>query len=668
MSATALTISLSAFLLFLIEPMVGKILLPWFGGTSLVWATSLVFFSTTLFAGYAYVVWLTRYSAAFQRKVHITLCAVSAALVLLLIISFGVLHVPLPWFQGSISPPLLILGALSTSIGIPFFLLATTGPLLQYWYSAHSGKDPYILYALSNAGSLLALCAYPFLIEPAIPLSLQQLLWAGLFCLCALALFLLARRFTPEASAVPKLQRPAWSTSLVWIVLALFPSYLLVSATTEITQIIAPLPLLWIVPLSLYLLSFILGFSIGYGRLPAILLLSAGLTMYITLSLPVFYTLGVTLIIFFAAAWYCHGRLYDLRPEPASLPWFYMCISGGGMMGTILAALIGPLLLPNIWEFTIGVALSSALIFAELARHIRSMRLQIGALSLMYAVPVLALFGLLRTEVETLRQYTYYDRNFYGSIRILDDSEARTLYNGNTTHGKQYFASDKAHKPNMYYAPESGIGRAIMHERSLKKGYDIRFGVIGLGSGAMAAYCTQNDAVVFYEIDRDIEDVARDYFTYLEHCPQAEVVLGDGRIMLEREFKTEGPRAFDVLAIDAFTDDTIPAHLLTREALNMYRAHMASSSSIIAVHVSNRYLNLVPVLMAYAQREGLSILSVSTGWSSGSLASPSQWVLLSEDPRAFTSDIFKNAYAYLPQMRVHEWTDDFSDILSVVMW
>lgn len=680
---------LSAFLLFALQPMAGKMLLPWFGGTSHVWATSLLFFSTVLFAGYAYVVWLSGKDAPVQYRIHRILAGVSSIIVFTLLTVFGSFYAPLSWIAGLAAPaPLLVLAALFLAIGLPFFLLSTTGPLLQHWYGRASGREPYQLYVVSNAGSLIALLAYPFFIEPSLTLSYQHVVWGILFVLEAVLILIAGKRFlkgsafmAPAASAQAA-QTPQKSPSFIhtlkdifnaqsrpWIALSLFPAYLLVATTTEITQVIAPLPLLWVVPLALYLLSFIVGFATSGGRLLSIIGAAAAIVLY--MSIPqylIFPRLISALAVLFFAAWYCHGRLYDLRPEVRALPRFYLLLSLGGMLGSFTAAILAPLILPNFWEFPLGVAVSSGFIGAYLLQRLTWPLLKETARVSMYALPIACAFYLLYGDMQNLRAYTYADRNFYGTIKIADTEEVRTLYHGSTLHGLQYKDEMLEGLPNTYYASETGVGRAIMHARSARSDHTISIGVIGLGAGSLAGYCMPGDRFVFYEIDPQIEDVAREYFTYLEECAGSEVVIGDGRIELEKALAKDGSQKFDVLVIDAFTDDTIPVHLLTREAIDIYRAHLAGPESVLAVHVSNRYLNLVPVLMAHAQDARLSLLPITTGWLPGSISAPSAWVLLSEGESTFTAGIFQNTFSVLPGKEGIRWTDDYSEILSVVMW
>lgn len=721
----AATIFLSAFLLFLIQPIAGKLLLPWFGGSSSVWATSMLFFTGVLFLGYCYAYWLTRRHIKEQVRIHIIVTALGVLAALVSLAVWGSIYPSLEWTIGSSLPPALkTLAALVTGLGIPYFLLSTTGPLLQYWYGVSAGKEPYKLYAISNAGSLLALAAYPFLIEPVALLSEQEMVWSILFLIFAALLVRVSRGMRRENIPTSHgREKIPYRRAALWIAYAALPAFMLVATTTEITQTIAPLPLLWIAPLSLYLLSFIIAFTgfRGWIIVPAALFASAYAAWhYIDVtSYGIRWRILADVSLLFFLALHAHSHLYRLRPATAQSALFYVFVSFGGVVGTLLASVLPPLIFSDYYEFAIGVALAaavavhispapwpinsrafhrvslflrtrgfkrttalrsspssptrgtdsgsptpSALAHAQVFRK-ESVWIYILKMVIISFVLTLVALGLRDYFKERNASYAEVSRNFYGTVKVYVGPNYRSLLHGTTMHGMQMTDPALEFVPLAYYSPDSGIGRSFMHARLTSPDARIRVAVLGLGAGMTASYCTPGDEFVYYEIDPRIEGVAREYFTYLSKCPQAEIRLGDGRILLDQEFREGLKGNYDVILADAFNDDTIPVHLMTREAIHRYVSHLKDENGIVGIHISNRYLDMLPVVMAIAQEEGLSLLDVRVN-NDDLYGSTSHWVLLSPSPETFTADIFKGAASQLSQKKVRAWTDSYSNLLSVI--
>jgi len=680
----ALIIFLSAFLLFVVQPIAGKHFLPYFGGGSSVWATSLLFFTGMLFFGYLYVYVLTGLERKRQVVIHGAVILAAVFVVLFSLILWHSIYPPLQSTTLSGAPPALtVLLALLVSIGIPYFLLSTTGPLLQYWWGISSRKEPYGLYALSNAASFIALASYPFIIEPFIPLHRAEDIWAVAFFLYALMSVLIARRFlhskfeerddghADEGTG----SAPHTSRILAWILLAALPSTILVAVTSQITEVIAPVPLLWIVPLALYLLTMVIAFR-GYGGsgFVALILLILGITYFEspTILQDVLFEVAAYLALLFFVGMLCHAKLYALRPKTSSLPLFYLFLSLGGMLGVLLVSIIAPLILTDFWEFPFGIALATMLStwlipkkwFLGLPhRHTVAVKIIIT-----FFIAGLFVNFIKMDRLNPLRAgYTLISssRNFYGVARIESAGDIRTLVHGATVHGMQYESANKKLLPTLYYAETSGVGRAIRYEQKHRKSAGLRVGVIGLGTATIASYCRDGDAYVFYEIDPRIVDIADRYFSYLASCKDQDVRVGDGRMRLSEELRTGMGGNYDVLVVDAFSDDSIPVHLLTLQALALYEAHLRGSESIIAFHTSNRYLALASVVMRLVAERGLNAMIVED-MGEGISDSPSQWVIVTKDVEVLRSATFAHTNSWIPATPGPLWTDDYSSLLPIV--
>lgn len=670
----AVTIFTSAFLLFLVQPVMAKQILPWFGGSAAVWTTCLVFFQTALLAGYAYSdLAVHRLRPRAQVKIHLVLLACSLAVLPIL---------PAAHWKpaGDENPSWLILGLLAATIGLPYFMLSCTSPLVQAWFArTRPGASPYRLFALSNLASMLALLGYPFLLEPWAPTRAQAIGWSagyGVFVLlCAAAGWHSVRRDTSPAARHGGLGTiaddieapPTASRQFLWCMLAAMGSVLLLAVSNHLTQNIATVPLLWVVPLSIYLLSFILTFDTSrwYPR-PLFLALAAagvGIMAFTLADRQLTHELGLQLAVFciglFLACMFCHGELVRLKPAPAYLTRFYLMISIGGAVGSVLVGILAPLLLPAHFELAAGLIACTLLLFWQVRRDPLVFR-ALSGISVLVAASA-AVWGIQQFYEDTIVA----TRSFYGVLRVLqvgsnDASLHRSLIHGTILHGTQYLAPDLRRRPTTYYTASSGIGRLMesIHPRL----EPLRVGVIGLGAGTLATYGSKGDVYRFYEINPDVPVLARRDFSYLGDSEATiEIALGDARLKLERE----PPQQFDVLAIDAFSSDAIPVHLITSEALGIYLRHM-KPGGVIAFHVTNRFLDLVPVVEALAfERELQAIHVVDSG--EDALSSKSDWVLLSRDKDLLAKPLLAEASVPIHTRRDWRlWTDDFNNLLQVL--
>ncbi len=666
----AATIFLSAFLLFQVQPLIAKIILPWFGGSAAVWTTCMLFFQLLLLAGYVYSHAYVRLQIPARRHMHIALLAVAAAA---LPLAAGTAWKP----EGGEDPTWRILGLLATSVGLPYFVLSTTGPLVQAWYArSHEGAAPYRLFALSNLGSMLALLSYPLAVEPLLTLGTQAAIWSGAFVLFALTCAMLAWRSKgAEAQhlAGGESGRPGPGLQALWAGLACCASVLLLAFTGHMTLNIAAIPFLWVLPLALYLLSFVLCFEASgwYRRWLFLPLLGAGLAgVCVTLSRsnPSIWTLiplySATL---FAACMVCHGELARSKPHPQHLTGFYLMLALGGAAGGVLVGLVAPNVFEDLYELPIGMLALCVLVIAALLRDRASLlhgRWGIPAGTVLLALSAALAVTLFRTYSENSADTRVTSRNFYGVLNVRDSGEGpdamRALSHGTIIHGKQFLEPERRDWPTSYYGLRSGIGLALLDARGHGP---LRVGVVGLGAGTLAAYGRTGDVFRFYDINSDVVELARSEFTFLKDSrAKVEVALGDARLSLERE----PARNFDVLALDAFSSDAIPVHLLTVEAFRTYLRHM-KPGGILAVHISNRYLDLVPVVQQAARRLSLELRQVENDDDDDAGVYRSDWMLVSASPAAFEGKELKEAAERIDAVpRVKLWTDDYSDLYRIL--
>jgi hypothetical protein len=673
-----ITIFVSAFLLFQVQPIIARMILPWFGGSSAVWSTCMMFFQLVLLLGYLYAHWLhSRFKPRTQVWVHLGLLVVGAMFLPIL---------PDPSWKPSPgdNPSLRILGLLGATIGLPYFLLSTTSPLIQAWFTrSNPGVTPYRLFALSNLASMLALLGYPPLIEPNLTVKLQGLTWSfgyGLFTLLCAWTAWSGGRIAPESAPVqvaasgekPPLRR--WS---IWLSLAACASTLLLTVTAYLTQDVAAIPFLWIAPLSVYLLSFILCFEAPrhYRRKVYLPLGALSLFLMAFLQRPAInLKAGPTVAIFVAALYVCcmvcHGELAALKPDPRYLTIFYVMVSVGGAVGGIFVALVAPNVFNFNYEFPIGLAVTAALLAAVVWRGQRQFfidRRRTAALLAGVAAYWMLLGDVVRNEIAG---YSVLERNFYGSLRVQDvgapghEDSYRKLVHGQINHGEQMRNEQYRRSPVSYFCPDTGIGRA-MRTRAGER--PRRLGVLGLGCGTLAAYGRAGDTLRIYEINPLVVAIAERDFTYLrDTAAKVEVALGDGRLVLEQE----APQQFDVLVMDAFSGDSVPVHLITREAFQTYFRHL-KPGGILAVNISNKYLSLDPVIERAAKQFGRIplVFHYDPPDEDSYLCLANSWVLLVEPatleaqrPLLGSGDVIREN----PGFRA--WTDDFSNMYRILKW
>ncbi len=670
----ALTILVSAFLLFQVEPVIARIILPWFGGSAAVWTTCLLFFQVALLLGYLYAHVLVRYlKARAQVLVH---CGLLLASLAALPILPGAGWKP----AGSEEPTFRILLLLSATVGLPFFLLSTTGPLVQAWFARRfEGVTPYRLYALSNAGSMFALLSYPVLVEPSLTTHQQAYGWswayAGFVVLCGLtALVSRQGKDTAAVMAAKGEPRPTAATYALWIGLPACASILLLSITNHLTQNVAAIPFLWVLPLSLYLLSFIVTFerAAWYRRNPFLQLFAVALGGMAYALGGDFENTGIKALIplfsagLFLCCMVCHGELARMKPHPRWLTHYFVMISVGGALGGIFVGMIAPRVFRGYFELEAGLAATGVVVWIVLWREARDSWRRVAMAAA--GVAVCGLVGYLGMEIrERTVGYRVMSRNFYGSLRISDSNDAgeesavRKLLHGTIDHGEQYLSASLRRKPTTYYSAGSGVGLAI---REAQPRGPMRVGVIGLGTGTLAAYGRPGDVYRFYEINPMVRDLAQREFTYLgDSMAKVEVVLGDARLSLERE----PYQYYDVLAVDAFSGDSIPVHLLTREAFQLYFRQL-KPGGVVAVHISNKYLDLQPVVLLAAGSLGMHTALIDTEDDEEDAAVfGSTWILVSARQDLFeTPDIKANSSVVEGKRGVRLWTDDYSNLFQIL--
>lgn len=733
----AATLLLNALLLFLVQPMIARMLLPYLGGAPSVWNTCMVFFQTLLLAGYAYSHFITqRLGVKAQTALHLSLLALAAA-----VLPLEISEASVQSLTGQTTPVLWLLKSLMLMVGLPFLMLSTGGPLLQQWFSktGHSAaKDPYFLYSASNLGSLAALLGYPLLVEPNLRLSQQSwLLTFGYAALIALILLCAVVRWkaaaSPDKEPAPQLEAGqvnsavglGWKRRLHWVLLAFVPSSLMLGATTYLSTDISPIPLLWVMPLSLYLLTFILAFArkplIPLSPLVKWMPLLALVVVLLILThwpLPTWASVFLHLLFFFVAAFVCHSQLANDRPPTSRLTEFYLWLSVGGMLGGIFNSLISPVVFKTVAEYPIAIVLA-LLLRPRLTTGTDNAR----ARYLDFALP--AVVGILTVAFTFLPQnwggnqvnslasslclssaigYTFsrrplrfalamgaiilgsgftsqfhygktlsLERNFFGVLRVTssDDGQLKQFYHGNTKHGRQYIDPARHCEPLSYYHRRGPLGQALEAFSSLKTLSDVA--VVGLGTGAMACYAQAGQDWTFYEIDPAVLTMAQNekFFSYL-NCAGSPVktILGDARLQL----RNAPDGHYGLIVLDAFSSDAIPTHLLTKEAMGLYMSKLAPDGRLL-FHVSNRYLDLRPVIANLAAESNLACFGVifenllKQRAEGGDGLDPSLWVAVArhaEDLGTLTGNPGWQKLEGSPQAKI--WTDDYSNVLGAMKW
>jgi len=727
----AITLFLSSSLLFVVQPMIAKMVLPLLGGTPAVWNTCMVFFQTMLLAGYLYAHASTRWLRFKQQAiVHILLLAASF---LALPVVLATQHTEPP---ATGMPIGWLLRVLLITVGIPFFLVSSSGPLLQRWFSRTDhprARDPYFLSVAGNIGSIFALLAYPALLEPTLRLAEQSSIWTGGYVALVLlttACFYLAYRQSNEhrtiadspASNAAAADGPGWRQRLHWIALSFVPSSLLLGVTTFLTTDVAAVPLLWIVPLVIYLLTFVLVFArralVSHARmlrmLPLFVLPLAWLIAFDT-NLPVAIQAPIHLLTFFFAAMVCHGELASRRPDGRYLTEFYLSMSVGGVLGGLFNALVAPLVFTTILEYPLALVLACALRPARatdaetpLARRLDfALPVVVGAFALgmmfllnasqskaphtllmVFVVPAVLCFSFAARPLRfaltvgalmlaggsyaaAQEHATHRGRSFFGVHRVfeLPERNLRYLIHGGVVHGIQHLETGKRREPSTYFHKTGPIGQLFtsFHGRPDKR----RIGVIGLGIGTLAAYSQPGQDWTFYEIDPAIADLASDprQFTYLSDSPaRKRIVLGDARIALAKE----PAQVFDVLVVDAFSSDAVPVHLLTREALQLYLEKL-DPGGVIAFNITNSYLNLTPLIADLAEDAGLVVRVQHDVFADPAAISlgkaTSRWAVMARTVEHLGPIAQDQRWKPVPARPTPKaWTDDFSNPLSLVRW
>ncbi len=655
------TVSIGAVLLFMVQPMAARALLPWFGGSAAVWTTCQLFFQLLLLAGYAWTHGLVaRLAPRRQVMAQLTLVIVAGLSLAVTALWWGGPVIPGAALRppDSTFPIARLLLSLLLSVGLPYFALATTGPLLQAWASSArvSTGSVYRLYAVSNAGSLLGLLAYPFLLEPVATLRVQGWLWSAGFVAWGIALAIAGRDVTGNRSSRAESRDGGpWAS---WLALSAGPVVLSLAVTNHLTQEVAPIPFLWVLPLVVYLLSFIVTFESDrwYRRewvLPLLGLLSLAIAGLRTQDqdLPLPLRIGLYVLFLFVACVASHGELARTKPDESQLTGFYAAMATGGALGGVFVGLLAPFLFKGFYEFEWG----ALLVLGAVALRQSSRGVIRAAWPVITVIALLLFIGVRSQRVGVLAS----SRDFFGVVRVVlsgdDDDQANLLLHGRTVHGAQQRLHREA--PTTYYAKESGVGMLLSLERAQPR----KVGVIGLGIGTLAAYGRPGDVYRFYEISPAVIDYAQsDWFTFLSSSKaKVELALGDARTALERE----PPQGFDVLVLDAFSSDSVPVHLLTREAVALYLTHLAPGG-VLAFHLSNRSLELVPVASRVGKELGLAGVVIRTQAKSN-WALPARWLLLSRSSDSFAGLEVTDEH---PPSDAPLWTDDFSSLWRVVRW
>jgi len=691
----ALCIFLSAYLLFQIQPIISKTLLPWFGGTPSVWSSAMLFFQIVLTAGYAYSNWLVgKLNAKKQAITHFFLMGISVCLVISLWIIWPSPVTPsVTWRPAPVTHPIpTIFLLLIISIGLPFFVLSTNSPLMQSWANRkYPDKSPYWLYALSNIGSILGLLAYPILVEPMLPLAWQGRLWtAGYVLFVILAAANAIRTYKSitkpvEGEKVLSLhdpQKPEQKTQILWLLLSACAALMVLAVTNQITQEVAAIPFLWVLPLTIYLLSFVLTFTgkAWYRRRLFTFLLLFGTFgwFFVTINPTPDFILEIILYNFllFAATMVCHGELYALRPPASHLTRFYLMVSIGGALGGIVVNLAAPILFRGYWELYFGVTfiwiiLTLLLYKRESTKSGSSFSLLFSAIATLFScIQLVSIIYFSLTENVAIH------RNFYGVVHVSQGEietirkDANTLVHGSTVHGFQFLDPDIHNMPTSYYTRDSGIGLAILNHPRYCSG--MRVGVLGLGTGTLAVYGKPGDYYRFYEINPDIITLANGqggYFSFLSDSQAAiDIISGDARISLEQEATAEPGNDFDILVLDTFSSDSIPVHLVTWEAFDIYLQNLAPDG-LIAANISNTRLDLRPVfwqLAQYYDMEFAVIENPAENDSTGGLQST--WVLLSRDPGLLDLPALaaRTTGDFNFRRDIRLWTDQYSNPFQLI--
>lgn len=719
------TIFIGSFLLFLVQPMVARMTLPRLGGAPAVWNSAMLVYQALLLAGYAYAHWLGRFAPRLQGGIHVAAFAIAA-----LTLPLGLAAAVPP---ADANPFIWVPWLLLVSIGPLFLVVSAQAPLIQRWFALSGGGDPYPLYAASNLGSFAGLLAYPLLVEPLMSVSAQRWLWSGAYVLLALLVVWCAiqlPKLGPTESQPKPIEKPHWRTIAMWILLSAVPSGLILSTTLHLTTDIVAVPLLWVVPLSLYLLSFTVAFATNrraaelFTRVAPITLLVAACGAAVDVSSFALVFAAASVVSLFAVSVALHSDLFERRPEPRQLTLFYLAMSVGGVLGGIFCALVAPMIFDWTYEYLIllvaaAYLLSSPPLFRATEKlwngTKRATRLTWLGIAIVFLISLLgqSMFGMRPSESLALAaSYAIIaigilaignrlllaacitalllsmggweklqlsaspgsmTRSFFGVYSIRSaDFEGKMLVHGTTIHGIQNLGSpERERMATSYYAPSSGIGLAMMAVPALF-GENARIDVVGLGAGTLACYALPGQHWTYYEIDPVVASIARDprRFTFLSRClPNARIVIGDARLTLDKEPASSA----DILVVDAFSSDSVPMHLLTREAFDGY-GRIVGTRGLLLVHISNRYLDLRPVIAAAGAAGGwhLRMLNFGPTPEQESLNyNASLWIAMSRSPG--TMEHLAGAsngrwQEVKPRPGFAVWTDDHASLLPLIQW
>ena len=682
----AAAIVLGAFLLFLVQPVLARYILPWYGGGPMVWTTCMLFFQVFLLGGYLYAHLISTYlRARTQAIVHTALLAVSFTFLPITPSSTLKPADPLNPVEG-------ILVLLVLSVGLPFLLVSSTSPLLQKWLKlAQPQRSPYRLFALSNFGSLLGLLSYPFAIEPYFPLGEQTHAWsiafglyAALSAWCAITLF--GKRISLPQTPVDTGAIPM-GTKVLWLALSTCGSVMLLATTNHLSADVAVVPFLWVLPLSLYLLSFMIAFqndSWYHQRLWMHVLVVALIGVLFLLTLAETTDFRIQVVVYsamlLAACMVCHGELARTRPPAAKLTSFYLLVAAGGAAGGVFVTLLAPRFFDGHWEYPL--ALVASYVLAAWCRNRgkspagRTASENAKKQSQLWTAGACALVSILGWHIYATQANTLaMTRNFYGVLKVYDIHKdtpqwRRYFWHGEITHGSQFMDPSRRRSPTQYFGTQAGIGLALRHHPRRQTGLHI--GVAGLGAGTIAAYSTSNDSFRYYEINPDVERLSKEYFYYLDDSPaQAEVVLGDARISMEQELHRQGSQQYDVLVIDAFSGDAIPVHLLTREAFELYLKHLRADG-ILAVHISSLYFDLKPLLQGLARELQWPAVLIDNPYDFDNEVFSAEWVLLTKNEEFLAVDEVAQSITPWPAEEPDGsgnvvWTDDYSNLFQLLL-
>ncbi|WP_339726113.1 hypothetical protein [uncultured Paraglaciecola sp.] len=685
-----ISVFVSAFLVFLIQPIISKTILPWFGGGASVWTTCMLFFQFFLLIGYLYAFTLTKILAVRSQIVaHLALLILSLFLLPLSLADIQTIQV-----TGT--PTWAVLKVLFLGLGFPYLILSANTPLLQQWFTSETnGAQPYRLYAISNVGSFLALISYPVLIEPFMSLDWQIKLWSiiyGVFVLLVGWIFFIVVKQNNKNRPVIAQQlinsKVGFFRLLLWFALSALGVILLVSTTNALTQNIPPVPFLWLAPLAIYLLTYVVAFSnLGmYVRkiwLPFFMLLSfvALFIYFIGGQFDIITQLMIYLSILLCGCMICHGELNSLKPQQGNTSLFYLILSAGGVCGSLIVSFVAKNVFNEFLEFPLAVfsvlVLAAASLWWNKQQGIvvtTSNKTAVAAnrqLSILAAGSLIVAVVWLSAFTQLNNQYQQYDiangRNFYGILSVKDITEGkvneRRLIDGTTSHGSQALPLSKSAIPLSYYRPGTGVQMVI---EALSDKDKLNVGIIGLGVGALAAYGQSGDHYTFYELNPLVSDFAYNYFNYLDSTEaEVDVKLGDARVTLQKELDLGEKNTFDLLVIDAFSGDLIPTHLMTYEAFLLYQQHI-KNQGVIAIHISNRHLSLLPVILHHSYTLDMQVMFFET--PGGGNEHDTQWVVLTNNNKLTQSPKLIARQTALVKERYQKvlWTDDYSSLLAIL--